>query len=33
MIIYLDSVIQESPENLGATAATTAADHLFNVSD
>ena len=30
---YLDSVLQEFPENLGTTAATPKTDHLFMVRD
>ena len=30
---YLDSVLQEFPENLGTTAATPKTDHLFTVRD
>ena len=33
MIKYLDSVIQEFPENLGATAITKVAEPLFKVRD
>ena len=33
MIEYLDSVLQEFPEQLGTTAATPAAEHLFMVWD
>ena len=31
MIKYLDSVLQEFPENFGVTSATLAAEHLFKV--
>ena len=33
MIKYLDSVLQEFPEQLGTITATPAADHLFMVWD
>ena len=31
LIKYMDSVLQELPEQLGTTASTLAADHLFTV--
>ena len=31
MIKYLDSVLQESPEQLGKTVATPSSDHLIKV--
>ena len=33
MLRYLNSVLKEYTDNLGATAATKAADHILKVSD